>query len=83
MARLTWALYISPGQQVVAQHMILLMGCVELLRRAQWALLRLEWEHHCTDAKARAEAEREAENEAFKRQLQAARRQSRGDRIYG
>jgi len=83
VARLTWALYISPGQQVVEQHVILVMGCIELLRRAQWALLRLEWEHHCCDAKARAEAEKEAEAEAFNRQLQVARRQSSGDRIYG
>ena len=46
LARLTWALYISPGQQVVQQHIILLLGCLELLRRAQWALLRMEWEQH-------------------------------------
>jgi hypothetical protein len=43
-ARLSWAIYISPGQTVVQQHVILVLGCVELLRRAQWALLRLEWE---------------------------------------
>ena len=44
VARLGWAVYISPGQQVVAAHVTLLLGTVELLRRAVWALLRLEWE---------------------------------------
>ena len=43
-ARLGWAVYISPGQTVVQQHVVLLLGCVELLRRAQWATFRLEWE---------------------------------------
>jgi len=37
--------YISPGQKVVQQHVILLLGCVELLRRAQWAAFRIEWQH--------------------------------------
>jgi len=32
LARLGWAVYISPGQRVVEQHIILLLGCVELLR---------------------------------------------------
>jgi len=35
VARLGWAIYISPQQQIVQQHMTLLLGCVELLRRAQ------------------------------------------------
>jgi len=55
IARLGWAVYISPGQQVVQQHVILLLGCVELLRRAQWAAFRLEWEHHNRSAKAAAD----------------------------
>lgn len=46
-ARMGWALYISPGQPVFKQHFILLLGCVELLRRAQWAVFRLEWEEIC------------------------------------
>jgi hypothetical protein len=42
--RLGWAVYISPGQQVVANHMTLILGSIELIRRANWALFRLEWE---------------------------------------
>jgi hypothetical protein len=42
--RLGWAVYISPGQQVVANHMTLILGTIELIRRANWALFRLEWE---------------------------------------
>eukprot|EP00928_Gymnodinium_smaydae_P098490 TRINITY_DN9171_c0_g2_i3.p1 TRINITY_DN9171_c0_g2~~TRINITY_DN9171_c0_g2_i3.p1 ORF type:complete len:483 (+),score=44.17 TRINITY_DN9171_c0_g2_i3:94-1449(+) len=45
LARFGWALYISPGQEIVSRHFVLLLGCVELLRRVQWALLRVEWEH--------------------------------------
>jgi len=45
IARLGWAVYISPGQKVVQQHVILLLGCVELVRRAQWAAFRIEWQH--------------------------------------
>jgi hypothetical protein len=58
---MSWAIYISPGQKVVQQHVILVLGCVELLRRAQWALLRLEWEQHCQDLKAMEAAQRELE----------------------
>ena len=47
--------YISPGQQVVQQHWILLLGCVELLRRAQWAAFRLEWQHFNIVKQQRAE----------------------------
>lgn len=47
VARLGWAVYISPGQKVADQHIILLLGCVELLRRAQWIAFRIEWEQHC------------------------------------
>ena len=43
VARLGWAVYISPSQTVVQQHVSLLLGTVELLRRATWALLRVEW----------------------------------------
>ena len=35
--------------------MILLLGCVELMRRAQWAAFRLEWEQHKMDKKAAKE----------------------------
>eukprot|EP00928_Gymnodinium_smaydae_P098492 TRINITY_DN9171_c0_g2_i5.p1 TRINITY_DN9171_c0_g2~~TRINITY_DN9171_c0_g2_i5.p1 ORF type:complete len:501 (+),score=29.46 TRINITY_DN9171_c0_g2_i5:117-1505(+) len=45
LARFGWALYISPGQKIVSRHFVLLLGCAELLRRVQWALLRVEWEH--------------------------------------
>jgi hypothetical protein len=51
-ARLGWAIYISPGQRVVAQHVTLVLGTIELLRRAQWALLRVEWEQIKTAAKS-------------------------------
>ena len=44
VARLGWAVYISPGQQVVAQNVTLMLGALELTRRAVWALFRLEWE---------------------------------------
>ena len=44
LARLGWAVYISPGQTVVAQHVTLLLGTVELFRRALWSLFRVEWE---------------------------------------
>ena len=43
-ARLGWAVYVSPHQTVVAQQLVLLLGVVELLRRFQWTLLRVEWE---------------------------------------
>ena len=37
----------APGQQVIANHATLLLGALELLRRAQWALFRLEFEQIC------------------------------------
>ena len=43
-SRLTWAVYISPGQRVVAANVTLLLGAIELGRRAMWGLFRLEWE---------------------------------------
>mmetsp|Transcript_40964 Transcript_40964/g.55817 ORF Transcript_40964/g.55817 Transcript_40964/m.55817 type:complete len:309 (-) Transcript_40964:783-1709(-) len=43
--RFGWAVYVSPEQEVVSQHAILLLACVELVRRFVWALLRLEWQH--------------------------------------
>lgn len=42
--RLGWALYISPAQVYVQQHIILVLGCIELLRRTMWAVFRVEWE---------------------------------------
>lgn len=42
--RLSWAVYISPGQRVVAANATLLLGAIELGRRAMWGLFRLEWE---------------------------------------
>lgn len=44
MAKCCWAIVISPGQKVLEQHVVLFLGCVELMRRAQWAVLRIEWE---------------------------------------
>lgn len=52
LARLSWAVYISPGQQVVANHMTLVLGSIELTRRANWALFRLEWEQILRMAKS-------------------------------
>ena len=43
--RLGWAVYVSPDQTVVKQHVILLLGCVEVIRRFQWLLIRVEHEH--------------------------------------
>jgi hypothetical protein len=70
-ARVGWAIYISPGQRVVQAHVILLLGCVELGRRAQWALFRLEWEQIVRvgkqlelEARARGGAGGEARGEA-------------------
>ena len=37
-----WAVYVSPDQKVVAQHVILLLGVAEVFRRFQWAALRVE-----------------------------------------
>ena len=44
LCRLGWAILISKDDKVVAQHLTLVLGAVELYRRAQWALLRVEWE---------------------------------------
>jgi len=44
VARLTWAVYISPHQRVVQANVTLLLGAIELSRRASWGLFRLEWE---------------------------------------
>lgn len=55
IARLGWAVYVSPDQTLVAQHVILLLGVVEVARRFQWAVIRVEWEHcktHGSDATA-------------------------------
>ena len=43
IGRLSWAMYISTDSTIVQQHFTLLLGTVELLRRATWALLRVEW----------------------------------------
>lgn len=43
VARAGWAVYISPDQRILQQHVVLLLGCVELLRRAQWCAFRVEW----------------------------------------
>ena len=83
LARLTWALYISPGQQVVQQHVILLLGCLELLRRAQWALLRLEWEQHRLNRKADEAAASACEATARAWQQQQLRSRRSFDHIYG
>lgn len=42
--RLGWAILISPEQTYVQQHIILLLGCIEILRRSMWAIFRVEWE---------------------------------------
>ena len=77
LARLGWAVYISPGQQVLQQHSILLLGCIELLRRAQWAAIRLEWEQLNREAKKRAaeEASAVAAETAWRSHSQVMQRQ--------
>ncbi len=40
--RLCWAINISPGQPYVAQNFVLLIGCIELLRRNMWLAFRIE-----------------------------------------
>ena len=42
--RLGWAILISPSQTYLQQHLVLLLGCVELLRRFMWSVFRVEWE---------------------------------------
>lgn len=44
-ARLGWAVLVSPDQTIVKQHVILLLGCIEVVRRFQWVLIRVEHEH--------------------------------------
>lgn len=83
LARLTWAVYISPGQKVVQQHVILLLGCIELLRRAQWALLRLEWEQHHRHRKIADAAAKEREAAARAMQHEQLRARRSNDHIYG
>ena len=43
--RLGWAVYISPNQTLLADDIILLLAAVELLRRFQWSIFRIEWEY--------------------------------------
>lgn len=43
LMRLVWAFNISPGQPYVAQNVILLFGCLELVRRFVWLAFRVEW----------------------------------------
>ena len=46
LIRLGWAVYISPNMSwLVADDVIMLLAAVELLRRFQWAVYRVEWEH--------------------------------------
>jgi len=39
--RLGWAVYVSPRQQIVRQHVILVLGSVEIVRRFIWAVFRV------------------------------------------
>lgn len=63
--RLGWAIYISPGNMVLQQHFILLLGCVELLRRFIWSIFRVEWESvvmHSEESVERRRQERLAQH---------------------
>ena len=44
LMRLCWALNISPGQPYLAQNFILIIGCTELLRRALWIIMCIEYQ---------------------------------------
>ena len=86
VARLGWAVYISPGQQVVANHTTLLLGTVELIRRAIWALFRLEWEQILRVARHEDQVERqsrrlEALEEADEAEAEAATLPSSGGNL--
>ena len=86
VARLGWAVYISPGQQVVANHTTLLLGTVELIRRAIWALFRLEWEQILRVARHEDQVERqsrrmEALEEADEAEAEAATLPSAGGNL--
>ena len=39
--RLGWAVYVSPHQDIVEQHVILLLGSVEIFRRFLWSIFRV------------------------------------------
>ena len=55
--RCAWALSISPGALGIAlprDVLALVLAAVELLRRAQWNVLRLEWEQHHNTGEWRA-----------------------------
>lgn len=45
LARLGWALVISPQQPYLQQHFILLLAALEISRRCMWAVFRVEWEY--------------------------------------
>ena len=68
---------------MVQQHIILLLGCLELLRRAQWALLRVEWEQHHRNRKVAEAAASELEAAARAWQQQQLRARRSFDHIYG
>ena len=68
---------------MVQQHVILLLGCIELLRRAQWALLRLEWEQHHRNRKIAEAAAKEREATARAMQQEQLRTRRSNDHIYG
>jgi hypothetical protein len=55
--RLGWAILISPTQTYLQQHLVLLLGCVELVRRSMWAVFRVEWEWIKIQRKHAAEEE--------------------------
>jgi hypothetical protein len=42
--RLGWAIVVSPGQPFLSQQYVLLLGVLELFRRAVWICLRVEYE---------------------------------------
>ncbi len=69
VARLSWAVYISPDQRVVAQNATLLLGTVELLRRAVWALFRVEWEQILRMAQSEHEKSEHRKQELNKLEL--------------
>ncbi|KAL1510925.1 hypothetical protein AB1Y20_005754 [Prymnesium parvum] len=60
LGRIGLVILISPNLDIQHQHIVLLLGMLEMLRRAQWALFRLEWEQIYRNNKPNREMKRRA-----------------------
>jgi len=69
VARCGWAIYVSPDQHIVQQHVVLMLGCLEMCRRFQWLLFRVEHECVKLEAEAPHSYSRTGEDEAARYEL--------------